>query len=527
MYIPAMRTKNRTRSSQSLFTRFIKKILLIGIVIFFTTLLWGMRSFFSPTFLTETHLILFTNESEARPCGGFVTAYGELSFLPPRFFLKNIYDLRDLSFGPADYPLDQVSPDIKFWDLGTEIGLESCTNRFAKAYRRTERDIDRVWLIDMQTIENVLAVLGSVSVHDATGTKTTLTADNFFATVSRSVANVDRHDEQTLETRKSLLSQVGKKMLTKAIFSPWQWHQILSVVSQSAHTGRIFISDFSSDIAPNEQDLVVTEWNLGGGKTSPALQKQLHLTLREVSPQDWKGTVNLTARNLQGYDEPLGQYWQGGFQFRFPVDWNLREEFVSAKIAPGEVFRTDFEFDVAGEMETLSVFVPRGQSLFAGINVTLFPQQSMRSSVLTVESNHGSFWEVIGDGRTTLEWENTPDAQSPFLTFHQRVGTDSLAEELQDVFADNPFLVEVHVNERVKLDENFSATLIDRDYTNKSINENLTLRTHYLAEDGVTLLLDFAQDQPQPSERFYLELQGMRDWWGNAFANRKNTVIER
>ncbi len=59
------------------------EIFILLVVAYFAISFWPLRELVINGFLGGRTLIVFTNEAEARPCGGFVTAVGEVQLFPP------------------------------------------------------------------------------------------------------------------------------------------------------------------------------------------------------------------------------------------------------------------------------------------------------------------------------------------------------------------------------------------------------------------------------------------------------------
>ncbi len=187
-------------------------------------MLWPVKFLLLPRFWMDDTLVLFFNENEARPCGGFVTAYGEVQAFPPKFSMKNSFAITD-DFGQAVFPISKISPTKNFWDLGTSTNLEVCALNFKYNYQKsTGKEVKNVIFVDFGTVEKVVALFGELEVDGVV-----LTKETFFATVSRAVSNVDRHDEVTLQNRKKPLTAIGKKIIFNSILRIDLWPKLTRV----------------------------------------------------------------------------------------------------------------------------------------------------------------------------------------------------------------------------------------------------------------------------------------------------------
>jgi len=502
------------------------------IILYLLFCLWPVRGFFTPRFLFGKTLVIFTNEAEARPCGGFVSAFGEVRGVWPHFKLTNVYALADHPLGPAPAPLDRIAKDQFFWDLGTEADLSACSEAFETAYEKiTDQNIAQTLLVDLALLEDVLSIVGPVRLEDQI-----FTDQNVFAQLTRAVANVDRHNEEALAERKVSMAKLGKKIFWKALFSPHRWPVLTRHLQQKTLQGSVYESNISGSYGPKSTDFSLTEWNLGGAKSSRYLDKTLRLTLREESPESWKLRAQLEVRHQGGFSEPLSQAWKGVFAVKFPDALSEQPTFVEATLQPGEMLTREWDYSFQGDFRFLSFFRPRGQQYRTDVGITLFPQKTFQEANFNTRENVGTFddrWN--GQDRLNLHWEVAPDTLPPFITLHEIITSESVSPDIQQellAFAHEdptlqPMVIEVHLNEASRLTPKFAATLKDLQHSVPVIDETPIHSGVKLLDDQRTLLLVFWQREYQPEERFSLELAGLEDLFGNEIISVPRTVIDR
>jgi|GEM_PF-1172100 hypothetical protein len=517
---PKKKKKRRLRLGE------IVILILVGYVV---VSFWPLRELLLNGFLNGRTLVVFTNEAEARPCGGFVTAVGEVQLFPPVIRFRNAYEVT-ADLGESTFPLNKVSQKMNFWDLGTSADLAVCAEDLRKAYQSyRDKKIDHVILFDVKTAEDIFVLFGEMKLNGKD-----LDAKTLFSTLSRMVADVDRHSEEALAQRKAPLSRLGKKMIWRALFNPTILPQLTRIVERSFQSGQIFSPEISPQIRPERNDFVVTEWNLGGGKSSRYLQKTLNIIAREVRPNDWGIFVELTAQHAGGTDEPLSQDWKGVFEVRAPKFLGVEPFFAEAEIKPGRAFRKQFMFEYEGEISEFSIFRPRGQELFANVSVSLFPQKMFHKATFQTHENTGVFLGEVTPPRRTFRWITKEDNVAPFVTLHEVISVDQLSIDQRvkwnDLWKDEErsFLtVEVHLNEMIQRTEEFSAVLRDLNIGARSHKENPELITADLLSNNTTLLLGFIQTERQDQERFELTISGLEDFHGNTITPAPRTVIDR
>ncbi len=502
---------------------------LAGITILFFLALWSIwpvRSLIIGIFSKSETLLIFTNEAEARPCGGFITAYGSWKWLPPSLNLKNVYHLNYLDLGESDYPLSEISPTKNFWDLADTPDLGQCTRKIAYHYQTNEGKLPtQVILVDIGTIERVIDRLGGIRVQG-----NYIDSDNFFGFLTRSVADIDRHDETALQNRKAPLAGLGKRLVLKALFRPWEWRALSLELKRSLDRGDVFVETTSPDIKPEKNDFALIEWNLGGGKSSRFLQKKMTVNAFESAPEQWRFQVQLSVYNAGGHDEPLSQNWSGLFELKVPESLDQNNAQWKLDLETGELAQKTFVYDFQGPISQLDFFRPRGQDYELDAFISLFPQQSFARHNFTARENVGHYKKEFESFRQSAIWEIKSDKMSPFLTLHTVIAYDNLPPEIRKDFEPKntgDIWAELHFNEPVQLTENFEVSIEDRNFTIKEETPELKLSNYKSLSDQRTLVLHFEQEKFQKDERFHITTTGVTDLFGNQIKPVKRTLITR
>lgn len=442
-----------------------------------------------------------------------MTAYAEFQLLPPSFTVQNVFALPEHDLGPAKEPLTQVADRQLFWDLGTDEVLSRCANEIQEGYETiTEQEIDRVYLVDFGTAEWVLDVLGGVNIENEAER---ITGANVFAWLSRSVSNVDRHDEVALANRKSSLGILIKKLAIKAVLRPWKWKSLSYGLADRVVAGHIYVDGLTKDYSSANRFGLI-EWNLGGAKSSRYLEKELRISLREVAPNSWNAEVTVQVVHLGGIDEPLSQEWKGVFEVLFPdfLEENIAQ--LPVVLPPGDTFvRTFSFFDIQSVPTKVAFFAPRSQSYFAHASLVVYPQQQLQSPDFNVRENTGVLRTVIDSGGYTYSWSREGDSLPPFLTLHTPVANKD----------EKSFVVEIHANEDVLLADGFYAELLDRNVVSDTTSNGYLIGVQKPSDDR-TFWLTFAVQERQPNERYSLQISGLTDVWGNELSSGRRTVID-
>ena len=489
----------------------------IGLILIWAVVcIWPVRWALTPSFISQTHLVLLMNEAEARPCGGFVTAYGTARISPTKLELKNIYDLKEFTYGESLPPLNKVAPELKFWDLGASPDTTICSDVFHEAAKKAHINHNRIILVNISLAEKIL--------NDPT----------FFAEMSRTVANTDRHDEDSLAMRKSPLATFGKKILLKTLLQPWRWAQITHDINQATQNGELYISGISPEISPHNNDISIIEWNLGGGKSSRFLEKNMDISAREIQPDLWRLSAKLKIEHLGQNDEPLSQTWKGGMDITWPAGWGGEHEFIEMELTPGETSETEWAFELSGKFQELSLFVPRGQKLHTNLSLSLFGQQTFAKANFETRENIGTSRQPLSAGRNLWQWETEADTTEPFVTLHEWMSLDSVPTEARERWSTNfatssrrYSVAEIHFSEPVQVIPGLKVKIRDKNHENTEITDDPIFDELLLWSGNQTALIGFWQNQPQPNERFGITLHGIADSQGNIISDMEYTIIDR
>ncbi len=475
---------------------------------------------------TSPTLIVLINENEARPCGGFLTAYGVVQLFPPQFEISDIYALKDHDFGVSSFPITQVSEKQYFWDLGTSTNKYECSKTLTDAYNHiSSTPVTQTILVPFASIEKLLNPLFPLILDGES-----VDQSNFFSFFSRKAADVDRHDEEALQGRKSPMKILAKESIKKVLTHPTALFSVWKKSQEMIQSEEIFTPHASQNSKETSPELRIVEWNLGGGKSSRYLQKKLTMRITETSPQLWNINITFTAQNHSQNDAPLGQDWKGVFSVQFPDFLSLTSEEISAHIPTNGVFETKWYTTYRGNLPSLSIRTNAYQSLFADISVSAFPQQTIHSHTLNTKEHFGVFWGQIYEYQA-LDWNITKDQIPPFITRHTIIPINIIDGALENEtkkaqFKENSLFVELHFNEEINIIQPLRTQLIDTQWENEQ-EEHLSHTQYHLLSDKKTLLLAFPSTIKQKNERYKIQVENIEDLFGNRLITKPRTVIDR
>ncbi len=296
------------------------------------------------------YLVLLQNNTELRPTGGFISSYADVGFdfgLIPKIQIHDVYSLKghkDEVKEEAPYPMGDLlaSPNYlghSFHDANwyPDLPLSSKDILHFYAQEFPDQQIDGVIALNYSFIEDLLGVVGQITIDG-----TTLTRDNLFATIEYTQNNIDKHNVEEIEGRKSILSLLAPKLIRHIILHPEKLHTISNTMYSSLEKKDIsvymadsmlqerFTTSGWTNVFPKPkgaQDIfAVVVANLGGMKSDRYIQRTFDKTI-ELSYQGETAekTTNLITQRLHfehpgTINPPLSNTFVGYIRSYVPKD---------------------------------------------------------------------------------------------------------------------------------------------------------------------------------------------------------------
>lgn len=294
----------------------------------------------------RTYLVIFQNDKELRPTGGFITGYSVMTVSKGKVSAvssNDIYNL-DKAYKPTIVAPDPIikylkgpyllNRNLRLRDMNFNPDFKVSMDLFVKeAQKAGIGKIDGVIAVDTQTLVNVLAVIGNVGVPGYGNFNTTITSEcncpkviyelESFADVEGSVV-WDQNDPTKIifapanyYNRKEIVGPLMNSVLRNAMGQPkekipalfqagWdsltQKHVLFYMLDAKAQAGvESFniagrIKEYSGDY------LLVSDANLGGRKSNLYVTNEIVQDVSVGRDGSVTKTVTLTYKNSQGYD---------------------------------------------------------------------------------------------------------------------------------------------------------------------------------------------------------------------------------
>lgn len=280
---------------------------------------------------TKKYLILFQNDNELRPTGGFLTAYAIINVTDGKVEAEqsgDIYDL-DQRFNeqvPIPEKLGRYLTTEQYWhlrDMNISPDFKSSMETFFANYQQVPgepaEEIDGIIAVDTEFLTNLLTVLGPVEVPGY-GTFSAETDERCDCPQIIYVLSeiITRPTPFIRENRKGILGPLMRAILTKAYAAPQQqWPELFRagfMGIQNRHAQFYFMNQETQQAAEaaeaagrlepidNSDFLAIINANLGGAKSNLYTDYEVEQTVSAPENGYINKTVEITYRNNREAD---------------------------------------------------------------------------------------------------------------------------------------------------------------------------------------------------------------------------------
>lgn len=263
----------------------------------------------------KTYMILFQNDAELRPTGGFMTAYAFLKVTKGKIDLLSSFDIYDLD---ARFTKKVPAPDaIKKYLNETYLNLRNSNmspdfkvsmDLFSKYYNTIPNMLrpDGIIAIDTQLPVEILKIIGPIGVGGWGNFSANTDARCNCPQVVYALEEIADRPSNTVKVgRKAVLGPLMNSMMANAMGSPKRlWPKLLNVAMESIKQKHLLFyffdnktqqvaEDFNAAgrIVPATYDyLHINDANLGGAKTDMFITREVEQEITSTN-----GTVTKTV----------------------------------------------------------------------------------------------------------------------------------------------------------------------------------------------------------------------------------------
>lgn len=293
---------------------------------------------------SERHyLILFQNNQELRPTGGFISAYGILSFRDGRLANLEIHDSYDKInqiSAPAPYPLDRLLagpsyPGHGFRDANFNPDFPTAAKDLEYFFQRAypQFPLSGVIALNLQLIEDLLGIIGPVNVDGII-----FNQKNLFAKLEEAVSNIDLHNLDQINDRKTVLRKFAKQLIKELPLSISSLPRLKNLLIKELNQKQILLyskhplleklirrQNWDGHLEKREGDyLAIVESNLGGMKSDRYISRAIHYTV-DISDEIFadqtrkaRSELEIRFRHHGTENIPLSGWYQGWIRTFIP-----------------------------------------------------------------------------------------------------------------------------------------------------------------------------------------------------------------
>lgn len=541
-----------------------KIFIALGIVFLWFISSLGQLRLFVPSAFTITgfpfweknYLILFQNNAELRPTGGFITNYGILTFahgLPKAFEMYDVWgEISNHAYVEPPYPMKELLASkyyqgYTFRDANHNPDFPKTAEELLRFYRieHPNAAFDGVFAFDLAAAEDIIGVFGKVSSGDITFTK-----ENFFEHMEQLVSDVDRHNPKAIfEDRKQPLRDLGKTLMKKAFTSPFRLRALTDAIYKNLNEKHILLAFQNRSIEKKMKEkgwdgalasysgadfLAVVESNLGGAKSDRYMDRNVKYAVR-VQENNLFADLSVTLTHNGTLNPPISHAYKGYLRVYVPHGSIITQSPSGSREEPAQPSETLKSIGTIVRLEP-------GESIMLQYQYRLPPfiQQNRYSLKLwkqpgTINDNYeitllapqGKTWK----SRSLVTREHVANFSGPLET--DRLLSAELQEDTlppRVIYQGTPALNEItiHFNEdldRPAAEDGLNYSIEDANEKNPHrdvvrIEKVIVNADRYIVirTNGMTV---------QPEERYKIKLRHLRDKNGNEIEPKEITVVQR
>lgn len=255
-------------------------------------------------FKNGKYLVLFQNNAEMRPSGGFIGSFAVIEL--------NNFKLKNIRFNTNIYKLDQdytsshiIAPptplatiDKGKWSLRDANFAASFTDAAKDIEwfynQETGESVDGVIALNASVVSDLLKITGPIKLANY---DTEISADNFFTELTLQIEknyyknSVNRDLNEPKSILKDLFPELANRLfkenkieLVKFIYQEIQEKQILFYSNSETIEQAILAQNWGGEVQPSQGDyLSVINANIGGGKSSLNVVESLNYNAKSSS----------------------------------------------------------------------------------------------------------------------------------------------------------------------------------------------------------------------------------------------------
>lgn len=504
----------------------------------------------------KTYLLLFQNNTELRPTGGFISAYGVLTFkhgFPVDLKVEDVYgkvddhEWVDPPYPMADLLAHRFYQGYTFRDANYSPDFPTSVATLEDFYQRTwpEVSFDGALAFDLTVLEDLIELLGEVEVD---GVK--FNRDNFFENLEEAVSDIDRHNPAELSSRKNIMRGLMRVLMGKILLNPLKTRVMTDLLVKDLNEKHILLWFKDAKLEEKTQQLgwggvlkpvaadrlAVVEANLGGMKSDRYISREVDYAVTIQDDFSALAELRIKMTHRGDYNEPLSGSYKGylqafipeGFEFADPDHYLWHEEAAGeyaalgqkVKLEPGQEINLHLNYylpveAVMGETYRLYLWKQPG-------TIDDFYRVTVKApSGMTVES--GDFVT-----RENLAIFEGPLKSDKFMALKIKPDLNGPRVVIQEMHKLNEITVVFNeVLEGMSAQDGLNYRVYDADVNVLGKHDEIWLDN--VIYNGKAVVLQTKGMTSQPEEHYRIEMQNLRDRHENLMdpSPRTVTVVQR
>lgn len=270
---------------------------------------------------SKRYLILFQNNNEMRPTGGFLGTYAQIDFANGKIKSFEMpaggtYDLAgQLSVMVAPpKPLLIAYPKWQFHDANWFPDWPTSAQKLQWFYERSGGvTVDGVWAINADLLPEILEIIGEVPMP---AYEKTLNKDNFILEIQKTIEQERKETEKPKQILVDLAPVVIKKIFS---LEPSKIINIAEIISRALKEKKIIFyfadesieknfsdKNFSGEIRKSPLDyLMISTANVNGSKTEEKISQKISYKLEISNDGSMIATLTIRRKHNGVLDEPF------------------------------------------------------------------------------------------------------------------------------------------------------------------------------------------------------------------------------
>jgi hypothetical protein len=304
---------------------------------------------------SRTYLILFENNMELRPGGGFIGSYGILSINKGKMTDFNIYDVYDADGQlrghiEPPYPIRRYQPSLHWYLRDSNFNVDFSKGAIASAvFLDTEmhQTVDGVIGVDLSFVRNILSAVGPVNVPDY---GQTVNADNFFQ-IAQSHAQTDFFPGSTqkkdflrtfynnLQTKLSQEKEIPYLPILQAVSKSIFEKHVLFAFNNANEQAAFAINGWSSALVDNRPtgDSIINDFigfneaNLGANKVNYYISRTVSQSVSIKSDGTIGEVLTVNFKNSAKVNSSFGGVYKNYLRFILPINASISKIQIDGK----------------------------------------------------------------------------------------------------------------------------------------------------------------------------------------------------